>query len=627
MSSTLIPPAPPSVPAGADADLTERQNDALMMQAELRVTQLQLRQAEDRVAWIQDICAALGAYERQDELLTFVMDRLTRIMFCERATLFLLEDDGEFLWSRIVSAKETSELRIQLGEGIAGWVAKHGKSINLKDAYKDPRFLHRYDHLTGFRTGSILCQPMRNRDGAIIGVVQVLNKRSGWFTVDDESLLSAITNTTAIVIENHRLYLEAVDTTLELAAARAELEVRVRHLDTLYEIQRRISEADDPSAMLEEVPVTLASVIASYGCAITIVASGLEREVAFRRTTKDGAFERTVRTWDVTLRDDVLREQRPMRHSGPCGALGDKTATAMVVAPLIADGKVLGVIELVDRCSSDVAHRPEYSRDDERLVSLVAAQIAPAIARRLAAAQRERQGRLSAIGHMLSGVMHDMRTPLTIAQGYLQLMERSDDADKRKQFAQAIQAQFSHLNDMTKELLGYARGESALYMRTVHLHAFASELEDELKLEFAGRGIEVAVEAAYRGDARMDDGKLRRVLFNLARNAREAMPDGGTYRVAIDRDGDDLVFRASDTGVGIPLHIQDRLFEAFVTSGKTDATGLGLAIVKKLVDEHQGVVSFESEPGQGTTFEIRLPVFAMPEALGSEATAPGTPKA
>lgn len=610
MSSTLTPSAPPSATPNAETASSATVNDALMTQAELRVTQMQLRHAEDRVAWIQDICAALGAYERQDELLTFVMDRLTRIMFCERATLFLLEDDGEFLWSRVVSANETSELRIQLGEGIAGWVAKHGKSINLKDAYKDPRFLHRYDRLTGFRTESILCQPMRNRDGAIIGVVQALNKRSGWFTVDDESLLSAITNTTAIVIENHRLYLEAVDTTLELAAARAELEVRVRHLDTLYEIQRRISEADDPSAMLEEVPVTLASVIASYGCALTIVASGLEREVAFRRPTKDGVFTPTERTWDTALRDAVLREQRPMRHSGPCGVLGDKSATAIVAAPLIADGAVLGVIELIDRCSGDVANRPEYSRDDERLVSLVAAQIAPAIARRLAAAQRERQGRLSAIGHMLSGVMHDMRTPLTIAQGYLQLMERSDDPEKRTQFAQAIQAQFAHLNGMTKELLGYARGESALYTRTVHLHAFASALEDELKLEFADRGVDVTVRAAYRGDARMDDGKLRRVLFNLARNAREAMPNGGAYTVTIDREGDDLVFRTEDTGVGIPPQIQDRLFEAFVTSGKSDATGLGLAIVKKLVDEHGGVVTFASTPGEGTVFEIRLPVFA-----------------
>lgn len=598
MSSTLTTTAPVSPgPGAADSGANAY--------AEIRE---RLRRAEDRVAWIQDICAALGEYDRQDELLTFVMDRLTRIMGCERATLYMLEDDGEYLWSRVVSETETSEIRIQVGEGIAGWVARHGKSINLKDAYKDPRFLQRYDRMTGFRTESVLCQPMRNKDGAIIGVVQALNKGTGWFTVEDETLLSAITNTTAIVIENQRLYLEAVDTTLELAAARSELEERVRRLDTLYELQKRISEADDLGDMLEELPVTLANVVSSHGCSLTIVAEGMRQEIAFTRSSRKATFQRTARTWDTALRDRVLREQRPLRHVGACGSIGERGASSVVAAPLVADGEVLGAIELVDRCAAEHPVSPAFSREDEKLVALVAAQIAPAIARRLADAQRERQGRLSAIGHMLSGVMHDMRTPLTIAQGYLQLMARADDPDKRQQYAATIQQQFEHLNGMTKELLGYARGDSQLYLRTVHVHTLAAELEEQLRHEFEGHGVDVRVTATYRGDARIDDGKLRRVLFNLARNAREAMAGGGTYEMHFERDGDDLVVRTIDSGGGIPAHIRDRLFDAFVTSGKSDATGLGLAIVKKLIDEHDGSIRFESTDGVGTEFVIRLPI-------------------
>ena len=71
--------------------------------------------------------------------------------------------------------------------------------------------------------------------------------------------------------------------------------------------------------------------------------------------------------------------------------------------------------------------------------------------------------------------------------------------------------------------------------------------------------------------------------------------------------GPQLVFRAVDTGEGIPEAIADRLFESFVTAGKKNGTGLGLAIVKKIIDEHGGEVSFKSRPGKGTTFEVQLP--------------------
>ena len=179
------------------------------------------------LAWMQEIGTALGQHWKEDELLTFVMERVTWIMDAERATLFLLEPDGQHIWSRVVSDRETKEIRLRVGVGIAGWVAQHCKSINVKDAYKDSRFNPSFDLKTGFRTRSVLCQPMRNNKGVLIGVVQVLNKRSGYFTVEDEHLLSSISNTAAIVIENNRLYFSVVDRNLELLSTKRALEERV----------------------------------------------------------------------------------------------------------------------------------------------------------------------------------------------------------------------------------------------------------------------------------------------------------------------------------------------------------------------------------------------------------------
>jgi serine phosphatase RsbU (regulator of sigma subunit) len=98
------------------------------------------------------------------------------------------------------------EIRIRIGEGIAGYVAATGEVLNVEDAYQDRRFQPRIDDTTGFVTGAVLTAPMRNPQGRIIGVVQLLNKKGGPFTARDERLLTAMTAQAAISIENARLY-------------------------------------------------------------------------------------------------------------------------------------------------------------------------------------------------------------------------------------------------------------------------------------------------------------------------------------------------------------------------------------------------------------------------------------
>ena len=86
------------------------------------------------------------------------------------------------------------------------------------------------------------------------------------------------------------------------------------------------------------------------------------------------------------------------------------------------------------------------------------------------------------------------------------------------------------------------------------------------------------------------------------------MPSGGAFSITMERDDDFAVFTFADTGGGIPVEIRASLFESFVTQGKEEGTGLGLAIVKKIVEEHNGTITFTSEMGEGTAFEIRIPI-------------------
>jgi adenylate cyclase len=139
-------------------------------------------------------------------LIERVVHTASKVMGAERASLFLLDVAGGALWSKVAQGEDSRELRVRLGSGIAGWVAQHDQLLNIPDAYQDPRFNPAIDHRTGYHTHSVLCGPVKNLQGEIIGVVEVINKQGGVFTQEDETLFRAFTYQTAIAVENFRLY-------------------------------------------------------------------------------------------------------------------------------------------------------------------------------------------------------------------------------------------------------------------------------------------------------------------------------------------------------------------------------------------------------------------------------------
>ncbi|HEU5394352.1 MAG TPA: ATP-binding protein, partial [Candidatus Methylomirabilis sp.] len=124
----------------------------------------------------------------------------------DRSSLFLVDREKKELWTKVAQGLATTELRVPLGTGIAGTVAVSGETVNIADAYADTRFNPEVDRKTGYRTRTILCLPMRDKAGDILGVFQVLNKREGPFGKEDEEVLAAMASQAAIALENARLY-------------------------------------------------------------------------------------------------------------------------------------------------------------------------------------------------------------------------------------------------------------------------------------------------------------------------------------------------------------------------------------------------------------------------------------
>ncbi|MEO5728045.1 MAG: ATP-binding protein, partial [Byssovorax sp.] len=274
------------------------------------------------------------------------------------------------------------------------------------------------------------------------------------------------------------------------------------------------------------------------------------------------------------------------------------------------------------------SHKPGgFSQDDRALLRLISANASTAVRLFRSRIERERTERLTTIGRLLSGVMHDMRTPLTVISGYVQLMATAPDATQRGEHARLILKQFDLLSAMQREVLEFARGERSILVRKVYLTKFFEDLEKQLRSELGGTRVELEMQIEDRGVARFDESKLTRVLHNLTRNAAEAMGSrGGKLTVRVSREGTDLVIAVSDTGKGIPKEIEDKLFLSFVTSGKRGGTGLGLAIVKKIIDEHAGSIAVKST-AHGATFTVRLPQDGPPQTLPPvvERRQPGRP--
>lgn len=197
-----------------------------------------LRQSEERIAHLESLVQAsriLNSTLNLEEILRLFMDIATKNMQADRSTLYLVDRKKDELWSIITQGPEMVEIRLPIGMGIAGQVAKTGEVINIDDPYHDPRFFPDIDRKTGYTTRNILCMPMLNKKGEIIGVMQILNKHAGNFTTDDESYLDSLAAQAAVAIENAQLHRESLE------RRRLEAELRVA-----FQIQQTFLPRHDP---------------------------------------------------------------------------------------------------------------------------------------------------------------------------------------------------------------------------------------------------------------------------------------------------------------------------------------------------------------------------------------------
>jgi serine phosphatase RsbU (regulator of sigma subunit) len=165
-----------------------------------------VEQARAEEAQLLELVGAVSRELRLEPLLVRIMETVTRLLAAERATFFMYDRDTDELWAQAGQGEGLTRIRFPARVGIAGHVFATGETVRIPDAYADPRFNPEVDRSTGFRTRSILCMPVFDREGRVVAVTQALNKRGSAFTELDERRLAAFSAQASIALDRAHLF-------------------------------------------------------------------------------------------------------------------------------------------------------------------------------------------------------------------------------------------------------------------------------------------------------------------------------------------------------------------------------------------------------------------------------------
>ena len=438
------------------------------------------------------------------------------------------------------------------------------------------------DHLTlmrELRPGSVMTVPLAARERTL-GAMTFVATAPGRYSLDDLAFAEALAARAAHAVDNARLYSEARDA-----------ERRLRHqLDFTGAITGSLAEG--VCALDLEGTITFANVAAEsmlgYGAGELIgravagtILPDAEACAALVRAVGEGA---------------VLRiEDGAFARRG-----GGFVEVSLVASPILSDGRASGVV----LAFHDISLRKRAEAELE--------------ASRRQLAQSEK---LSALGTLVSGVAHELRTPLTYLTNNLFLLQTRLDAAARddarlkplvadvQRFSQAAMEGVDRINALVKDLRPFSNPEGGRRM-SVGLHEVVGGAVDLFRATHRGR-VEVVAKLEATERVLVEKGQLQRVAINLLMNAAEAMPHGGRVHVTTRAEGGFALLEVADEGPGIPAEVEARIFDPFFTT-KAEGTGLGLAITRRIVEAHGGEIAYQTAPGRGTTFFVRLPIQAAP---------------
>ncbi len=282
-------------------------------------------------------------------------------------------------------------------------------------------------------------------------------------------------------------------------------------------------------------------------------------------------------------------------------------ANHMVCIPLWRGNNFYGAIYMADKLSG-----LPFFKEDIISAQIIAYQLISSLESLGLTEEKLRMDRLSTIGNMAGEIIHDLKGPMTSILGFAELLE--DDtcsSEEKKEFSRIIVSEVEQMVEMVEEILEFSRGDRMkLNLQPCDVEDLIAEIVEVLGRHFSDHSIQIVTKLRCKERIYADKEKLKRVFFNIANNAKDAIQGQGHGKFSINtysHHNTHIEFRLADSGVGIPPHVRENIFEPFVTYGKKRGTGLGMSITKKIIEDHGGKIWLVSEEGKGTIFYFTVP--------------------
>jgi signal transduction histidine kinase len=564
----------------------------------------ELARRHRELAALNGVAAAMNQVLDLETLLADAVRRVIRCLGADGGGIRLLgPGSGQLTLSFTEGMSEEYAAAVRhlgLGEGIVGDVALTGEPALLADMQEDPRLqpgvLPRLRE-EGLRSLAVV--PLRSRE-EVVGTLGVVSRTPGAFGKADLDLLTAMGHQIGVAIANAQLFEETQRKARKLAALNAVAQVISQSL-TLQEIidqavakVTEVMEVDISSLRLLDRETGELPIVSHQGLSAAYLAA--EAHIGL---SDDDPVARVARSGENLVVQDLTQDR---------SSIGLEVTTeefqAFAIVPVRSRDRIVGTLGVAMRSPRD------FSAEELDLLTAIAHQLGTAIANARLRQEALDAERLAAVGRVAASVAHELRAPLGGIMRSAEFLARPELSDAtREKLSRAIVAMSGRLVTTTQELLDYCKGgRMALARVPCALSRFLDEMLEVLRVDFSDRGIEVLTAWGYEGDVWMDADRMAQVVYNIAANARDAMPEGGRLKVATRRVGRWVELRFSDTGPGVPPDLRERIFEPFVSYGKRQGAGLGLAIARRIVREHGGQIGLDSLNEEGATFVVRLPL-------------------
>jgi len=392
-------------------------------------------------------------------------------------------------------------------------------------------------------------------------------------------------------------FLARIKLHLSVLVANKELKNLTLQLHTILEGTKNIAKTRDP---LTATTVACSFILRLTGVndaalhTIYLPGSSFQKESYFSAHRPIEGFnlltkpsEKEVRQVDGINLTDI---KEPIFHNGN------------LYIPVINETDILSILKF-----NNIPENHTKSKNYEYILSIV-----NSLSIVLRNFRHEDHSRLAHIGQMAAAIIHDLKNYTVVIRNSAKLaLNDSLSSGEKFQFLNNISYESERMLEMTHDILDFSRGEISIKLSRINSENFKNRLKQFLSPLCHEREVSLEILNNYNGNLSIDMERILRAIFNIALNACDAMsekpPVDRSFTLNIDKKGAILILELTDRGSGIPLDLQNKIFEPFISGKKQKGTGLGMAIARSIVVAHGGTIDFKTQKNSGTTFTIQIP--------------------